>query len=69
MNDDSMTGGRRPPRGAAHPAAAGSPAVTPNPLDAYPPAQIARLVEEVGVRKASLPALQTVMLGLLAGAF
>jgi formate/nitrite transporter len=43
--------------------------VTPGPLDAYPPAQVARLVEEVGVKKATLPALQTVMLGLLAGAF
>jgi len=39
------------------------------PTDAYAPAQIAALVETVGVRKASMPLLQTVMLGLLAGAF
>jgi formate transporter len=44
-------------------------AVSPGPLDAYPPAQIARLVEAVGVRKAGLPASQTLLLGVLAGAF
>ncbi len=38
-------------------------------LDAYSPRQIAVLVEDVGVAKARLPAPQTVMLGLLAGAF
>ncbi|HXH04508.1 MAG TPA: formate/nitrite transporter family protein [Candidatus Competibacteraceae bacterium] len=41
----------------------------PNPFDAYPPAAIARLVETAGVRKANLPLLPTVTLGLLAGAF
>jgi formate transporter len=45
------------------------PAVAPSPQDAYPPAEVARLVEQVGVSKATLPALQTVALGLLAGAF
>ena len=40
-----------------------------NPFDAYAPAQIAVLVEEVGVRKAHMPAIQTATLGLLAGAF
>jgi formate transporter len=44
-------------------------AITPNPQDAYPPAQVARLVEQVGVRKANLPVRTTVMLGTLAGAF
>ena len=44
-------------------------AITPNPQDAYPPAQVARLVEQVGVRKANLPVRPTVMLGMLAGAF
>lgn len=43
--------------------------VLPNPQDAYPPAQVARLVEQIGVKKASLPALQTLALGVLAGAF
>lgn len=38
-------------------------------VDAYTPPQMAALVEAVGVRKASLPALQTATLGLLAGAF
>ncbi len=38
-------------------------------LDAYSPRQIAVLVEDVGVAKARLPGLQTVTLGLLAGAF
>jgi formate/nitrite transporter len=44
-------------------------AITPSPQDAYPPAQIARLVEQVGVGKARLPVRATVMLGMLAGAF
>jgi formate transporter len=38
-------------------------------LDAYAPAEVARRVESVGVAKARLPWLQTVMLGVLAGAF
>ena len=37
--------------------------------DAFSPAEIAEKVEKVGVAKASLPLLQTVLLGLLAGAF
>lgn len=41
----------------------------PAPLDAYPPAQMARLVEDVGVRKAGMATLPTLMLGFLAGAF
>jgi formate transporter len=44
-------------------------AISPSPQDAYPPAEVARLVEQVGVKKATLPALQTIALGLLAGAF
>ena len=44
-------------------------AVLPSPQDAYPPAQVARLVEQVGVKKATLPAVQTLALGVLAGAF
>ena len=51
--------------GAAGPA----PAVTPSPQDAYPPDQIARLGEQVGVRKATLPLVPLLALGLLAGAF
>jgi formate transporter len=43
--------------------------VSASPQDAYPPAQIARLVGDVGVRKATMPVIQTVMLGVLAGAF
>jgi formate transporter len=38
-------------------------------LDAYAPAEVARRVESVGVTKARLPWLQTVLLGVLAGAF
>lgn len=38
-------------------------------LDAYSPAQIAERVERAGVAKARLPWLQTVALGVLAGAF
>lgn len=44
-------------------------AVAPSPQDAYPPAQVAQLVEQVGVKKAHLPALQLMVLGVLAGAF
>ncbi|MHA1566588.1 MAG: formate/nitrite transporter family protein [Alphaproteobacteria bacterium] len=40
-----------------------------NPADAYAPAQIARLIAGTGVAKAQAPMLETVMLGLLAGAF
>ena len=49
--------------------AAALAAVSPSPQDAYPPAQIALLVEQVGVRKATLPAVPTLALGVLAGAF
>ena len=38
-------------------------------FDAYSPPQIAQLVENVGVHKATLPLLQTVTLAVLAGAF
>lgn len=38
-------------------------------VDAHPPQRIAELVEEVGVRKAALPFLQTALLGFLAGVF
>ncbi|HRY24129.1 MAG TPA: formate/nitrite transporter family protein [Geminicoccaceae bacterium] len=38
-------------------------------LDAYKPAEIARLIERSGVAKARLGTLQTLTLGLLAGAF
>lgn len=40
-----------------------------HPFDAYKPAKIAELVENIGVSKAVLPAVPTVMLGLMAGAF
>ncbi len=43
--------------------------ISPSPQDAYPPAQIARLVEQVGVKKAMMPAVPTLALGVLAGAF
>lgn len=42
---------------------------TPNTIDAYAPAQIAHIVENVGVAKASMPALKTLVLAVLAGAF
>lgn len=38
-------------------------------LDAYTPAKMAELVETIGVKKAALPTVPTLMLGLLAGAF
>lgn len=41
----------------------------PAPLDAYPPARMAHLVEDVGVRKAGMATVPTLMLGFLAGAF
>ena len=40
-----------------------------HPFDAYKPAKIAELVESIGVKKAVLPAIPTIMLGLMAGAF
>ncbi len=40
-----------------------------NPVDAYSPREIAALVEGVGVAKARLPALDTLALAVLAGAF
>ncbi|MGI9493059.1 MAG: formate/nitrite transporter family protein, partial [Geminicoccaceae bacterium] len=39
------------------------------PLDAYPPAAIAKLVERVGVKKANTELVPTLALGVLAGAF
>ncbi|MDH3663834.1 MAG: formate/nitrite transporter family protein [Alphaproteobacteria bacterium] len=47
----------------------GPTAVVTGPLDAYPPAEIARLVEGVGVKKANLAMVPTLALGVLAGAF
>ena len=41
----------------------------PNALDAHSPREIAVLVEAVGVTKARLPVLETLSLGVLAGAF
>ena len=38
-------------------------------FDAYSPKEIAARVQRAGVAKARLPLLQTVMLGVLAGAF
>jgi formate transporter len=58
----------RPSSPLANGAAAPS-AVSPSPQDAYPPAQVALLVEQVGVKKATLPAVPTLALGVLAGAF
>ena len=43
--------------------------VEPFALDVLPPARIARLVEEVGIKKCSLPLIPTLTLGVLAGAF
>jgi len=40
-----------------------------NNRDPYAPAEIAHLVENIGVRKANLPLLPLVVLGVLAGAF
>lgn len=40
-----------------------------NHFDAYKPAKIAILVEDVGVKKAQLPAMQKLVLAILAGAF
>ena len=41
----------------------------PTGIDDYKPAEMARLVEELGVRKAVMPALQLFTLAVLAGAF
>ena len=38
-------------------------------VDAYKPAKIAELVESIGVNKAVLPTVPTIMLGMMAGAF
>ena len=38
-------------------------------FDALLPAKVARRVEQIGIQKASLPTLQTLALGVLAGAF
>ena len=46
-----------------------APPSTSNPFDAYTPAEIAARVETAGVAKAALPALQTLTLAVLAGAF
>ena len=43
--------------------------MTDNHFDAYTPAQIAEMIESVGVRKATLPLLQTLTLGVLGGVF
>ena len=45
------------------------PSRNPFDIDAYAPAEIAQRVESSGVAKANLPALQTLVLGVLAGAF
>lgn len=47
----------------------GTTAHGPTGLDAYKPSEIARLIEEAGVRKANLPLLSLFALGCLAGAF
>ncbi|NJO37735.1 MAG: formate/nitrite transporter family protein [Rhizobiales bacterium] len=44
-------------------------AVVAGPLDAYPPADVARLVEAVGIKKANTELVPTLALGVLAGAF
>jgi formate/nitrite transporter len=41
----------------------------PHPLDVVAPARIAQLVEEVAIRKVGLGFMQTLTLGILAGAF
>jgi formate transporter len=43
--------------------------VAANSIDAYAPAKIAALIEGAGVRKANMAVLQTLVLGILAGAF
>ena len=46
-----------------------SPALRATTFDAHPPAEIAHLVEAVGVRKAKMPPSQALPLAFLAGAF
>ncbi|MEC7301363.1 MAG: hypothetical protein VXV97_02175 [Pseudomonadota bacterium] len=41
----------------------------PDNIDAYAPRQIAKRVKAAGIAKANLPTLQTLKIGLLAGAF
>lgn len=45
------------------------PPINQSPFDVYAPAQIADKVDNLGVAKARLGALQTILLGVLAGAF
>ena len=47
----------------------GNLSVSPPPMDAYPPSQVAAMVEAVGVKKANMALVPLIMLGLLAGAF
>ena len=47
----------------------GVPTMQEKSIDAYTPAKMAELVESIGVKKADLPIVPTLMLGLLAGAF
>ncbi len=41
----------------------------PESIDAYSPEKIAKMVDSAGIRKARLPVLQLLVLGMLAGAF
>ena len=41
----------------------------PDNIDAYAPRETAKRVEAAGIAKANLPTLQTLKIGLLAGAF
>jgi len=41
----------------------------PRALDVVPPAEIAKLIQDVGVKKAGLPLVSTFVLAILAGAF
>jgi formate/nitrite transporter len=43
--------------------------IDPTGLDAYKPAEVARRIEEAGIAKARLPAVQLATLSMLAGAF
>lgn len=45
------------------------PPIDPTGLDAYKPAEIARLIEQAGIAKTRLPILSLAALGALAGAF
>lgn len=46
-----------------------NPRLDPTGIDAYRPAEIARLIEEAGLAKANLPLVQLALLAVLAGAF